>query len=325
MIHSKHMLSAILLGASLALAAGAVLAQGYPAKPVRMVVPYPPGGSADILARTVGQKLSERIGQPVVIENRPGAGASVGAKAVAIAPADGYTLLLGTVSSHAMSPATNAVGYDPVKDFTPIAEIASIPFVVLANPELPVKNIADLIALAKAKPGQVTYASAGSGTSNHLAGELLGMAAGIKMLHVPYKGSAPALNDLLGGQVNTMFDLQLTAMPQIKSGKVRALAMTGAKRSALLPDVPTVREAGIPNYEVTAWFGFFGPAGMPRPVVDRLNTELNAIMRLPDIRSKFAELGVETESGSADEFSAFVRSEAVKWAGVIKAAGIVSQ
>jgi tripartite-type tricarboxylate transporter receptor subunit TctC len=323
MIPCKRVLNALLLVACLA--PGAALAQAYPSKPLRMVVPFPPGGSADILGRSVGQKLGERLGQPVVIDNRPGAGASIGAKAVAEAPADGYTLLLGTVSSHAMSPATNTVGYDPVKDFTPIAEIASIPFVVLVHPGVPVKNIAELVALAKSKPGQVTYASAGSGTSNHLAGELLGMAAGIKMLHVPYKGSAPALNDLLGGQVNAMFDLQLTAMPQIKSGKVRALAMTGAKRSALLPELPTVREAGVPGYEVTAWFGFFGPAGVPKPIVDRLNAELNAIMKLPDIRAKFAELGVETESGSAEEFAGFVRGEAGKWAAVIKAAGIVAQ
>ena len=323
MIPCKRVLNALLLVACFA--PGAALAQAYPSKPLRMVVPFPPGGSADILGRSVGQKLGERLGQPVVIDNRPGAGASIGAKAVAEAPADGYTLLLGTVSSHAMSPATNTVGYDPVKDFTPIAEIASIPFVVLVHPGVPVKNIAELVALAKSKPGQVTYASAGSGTSNHLAGELLGMAAGIKMLHVPYKGSAPALNDLLGGQVNAMFDLQLTAMPQIKSGKVRALAMTGAKRSALLPELPTVREAGVPGYEVTAWFGFFGPAGVPKPIVDRLNAELNAIMKLPDIRAKFAELGVETESGSAEEFAGFVRGEAGKWAAVIKAAGIVAQ
>ena len=323
MIPGKRVLNALLLVPCLA--AGAALAQAYPSKPLRMVVPFPPGGSADILGRSVGQKLGERLGQPVVIDNRPGAGASIGAKAVAEAPADGYTLLLGTVSSHAMSPATNTVGYDPVKDFTPIAEIASIPFVVLVHPGVPVKSIAELVALAKSKPGQVTYASAGSGTSNHLAGELLGMAAGIKMLHVPYKGSAPALNDLLGGQVNAMFDLQLTAMPQIKSGKVRALAMTGAKRSALLPELPTVREAGVPGYEVTAWFGFFGPAGVPKPIVDRLNAELNAIMKLPDIRAKFAELGVETESGSAEEFAGFVRGEAGKWAAVIKAAGIVAQ
>ena len=323
MMRGRRVLNALLLGAGLV--AGAAMAQGYPSKPLRMVVPFPPGGSADILGRSVGQKLGERLGQPVVIDNRPGAGASIGAKAVAEAPADGYTLLLGTVSSHAMSPATNTVGYDPVKDFTPIAEIASIPFVVLVHPGVPVKNIAELVVLAKSKPGQVTYASAGSGTSNHLAGELLGMAAGIKMLHVPYKGSAPALNDLLGGQVNAMFDLQLTAMPQIKSGKVRALAMTGAKRSALLPELPTVREAGVPGYEVTAWFGFFGPAGVPKPIVDRLNAELNAIMKLPDIRAKFAELGVETESGSAEEFAGFVRGEAGKWAAVIKAAGIVAQ
>ena len=314
-----------LLFLTAAVFANVAIAQSYPNKPIHLVVPYPPGGSADILARSVGQKLGERLGQAVIIENRPGAGASIGAKAVAIAPADGYTLLLGTVSSHAMSPVTNAVGYDPVKDFTPIAEIASIPFVVLANLSLPVRNIAELVALAKAKPGQVSYASAGSGTSNHLAGELLSTAANIKMLHVPYKGSAPALSDLLGGQVDTMFDLQLTAMPQIKAGKVRALAITGSKRSALLPEIPTVREAGIPNYEVSAWFGFFGPAGLPKAVVDKLNAELNAILKTSEIQKKFAELGVETESGSAEEFSAFVRSEANKWAGVIKSAGITAQ
>ena len=301
------------------------LAQAYPTKPIRLVVPFPPGGSADILGRSIGQKLGERLGQSVVIDNRPGAGASIGAKAVAVAVADGYTLLLGTVSSHAMSPVTNAVGYDPIKDFTAIAEVASIPFVVLANPNLPVKNIADLVALARAKPGQLTYASAGSGTSNHLAGELLGTAANIRMLHVPYKGSAPALADLLGGQVDTMFDLQLTALPQIKAGKVRALAITGARRSALLPDVPTVMEAGIAGYEVSAWFGFFGPAGMPPAIVDKLNAELNAILKTAEMQKKFAELGVEIESGSPQEFAVFVRSEAGKWAAVIKAAGIAAQ
>jgi tripartite-type tricarboxylate transporter receptor subunit TctC len=315
----------IAVALSVAFAAFApVAAQPFPNKPIKLVVPYPPGGSADILARTVGQGMAERLGQPVVVESRPGAGTAIGAKAVAVAAADGYTLLIGTVSSHAMNPALNdAVGYDPIKDFTAIGRVASIPFVLLAKPDLAAKSLSELLAMERAKPGAISYASAGAGTSNHLAGELLDSMARVKTLHVPYKGSAPALNDLLGGQVDTMFDLQLTALPHIKSGKARALAITSPRRSSLLPDVATVAEQGVPGYDVSAWFGIYGPAGMPQATVEQLNAALVAVLRNSDVRAKLEALGAEPEPGTAAEFAAFTRTEQVKWANVIKGAGIV--
>jgi len=306
--------------ASLALAAQAQSA--YPNHPVVMVVPYPAGGSADILARTVGQKLGERLGQPVVIENRGGAGTAIGARYAAGAAPDGYTLLMGTVSSQAINPAMNKVGYDPVKDFTAVAPVASIPFVLVANPSLPANNVAELIALAKAKPGELGYASAGPGTSNHLAGELLASAAQIQLLHVPYKGSAPALNDVLAGQVPLMFDLQATSAPFVRAGKLKALAVTGKTRSSAMPDVPTVIESGLPGYEVTAWFGVFAPAGLPKAIRDRLNADITAVIQMPDMQKRLRDLGAEPDEGSADAFAAFARGEVGKWAGVVKKAGL---
>ena len=294
----------------------------YPNRPVVLVVPYPAGGSADVLARTVGQKLGERLGQPVVVENRAGAGTAIGAKAVARAAADGYTLLLGTVSSQAINPAMNKVGYDPVADFTAIAPVASIPFVLVANPSVPVASVADVIALAKAKPGELTYASAGPGTSNHLAGELFAGEAGIKLLHVPYKGSAPALSDVLGNHVALMFDLQATAAPHVGAGRLKALAVTGRKRSELLPEVPTMIESGVPGYEVLAWFGLFAPSGVPRPIVDRLHTELTDVLRNDDMRKQLRSLGVEPDYATTDAFAADVKREATKWAATVKSAGL---
>jgi tripartite-type tricarboxylate transporter receptor subunit TctC len=294
----------------------------YPNHPVTMVVPYPAGGSADILARTVGQKLAERLGQPLVIDNRAGAGTAIGAKFVAGAPADGYTLLMGTVSSQAINPAMNKVGYDPLKDFTPIAPLASIPFVLVAHPSFAAKGVAEVVALARANPGELSYASAGLGTSNHLAGELLASAAGVKLLHVPYKGSAPALNDVVAGHVPLMFDLQATALPYVQSGKLKALAMTGKTRSALLPGVPTVIETGLPGYEVSAWFGVFAPAGLPKPVLDRLNTEITAVIGMPDMQKRLHELGAEPEKATADAFAKFAHGEVGKWSVVVKNAGL---
>jgi tripartite-type tricarboxylate transporter receptor subunit TctC len=313
----------LLVAAGAASLALAVQAQGaYPNHPVVMVVPYPAGGSADILARTVGQKLGERLGQPVVIENRGGAGTAIGARYAAGAAPDGYTLLMGTVSSQAINPAMNKVGYDPVKDFTAVAPVASIPFVLVANPSLPANSVADLIALAKAKPGELSYASAGPGTSNHLAGELLASAAGIQLLHVPYKGSAPALNDVLAGQVPLMFDLQATSAPFVRAGKLKALAVTGKKRSSAMPDVPTVIESGLPGYEVTAWFGVFAPAGLPKAIRDRLNADITAVIKTPDMQKRLHDLGAEPDEGSADAFATFARAEVGKWAGVVKKAGL---
>ncbi|HVL58383.1 MAG TPA: tripartite tricarboxylate transporter substrate binding protein [Burkholderiaceae bacterium] len=320
------MLCAIAASATVLAVPGAAHAQEFPSRPIHLIVPFPPGGSADVLGRTIGEALGERLRQRVVVENRPGAGTAIATRYVARAPADGYVLQIGTVSSHAINPGMqDKIGYDPVADFTPISRVASIPFVLLAHPSVPANTLPELIALAKSKPNQLTYASAGAGTSNHLAGEMLNSMAGIKMLHVPYKGSAPALNDLLGGQVNVMFDLQLTALPHIKAGTVRPLALTGAQRSQLLPDLPTVAEAGVKGYEVSAWFGIFGPAGIPKPVAQRLNAEIVAVMADPEVRKRLSAFGAEAESSTIAEFDAFVRSELQKWTKVVKDAGIAGQ
>jgi tripartite-type tricarboxylate transporter receptor subunit TctC len=309
---------------ALALAAcGGAWAQSYPAKAIRFIVPFPPGGSADILARAIGQKAGEGLGQSLVVENRPGAGTAIGAEALAKSPADGYAVMIGTVSSHAINPALNPkLSYDPVKDFTPISLVASIPFAMIVHPSVPAKSVREFISLAKSKPGSLNYSSAGNGTSNHLAGELLKSMAGIEIVHIPYKGSAPALNDLVAGQVSMMFDLVLTAAPHVKSGAVRGLAVTGAKRSAALPDLPTVAESGIAGYEVSAWFGIFAPAGVPQPVTQRLNAEFVKALQQPDLRQRLASQGAEPLTSTPDEFTAYLRSEIAKWTKVVKDSGM---
>lgn len=297
-------------------------AQSFPSKPVALVVPYSPGGSADILARAVGQKLGEKLGQTVVVENKAGAGTAIGARFVAEAPPDGYTLLMGTVSSHAINPAVTKVGYDPVRDFATVAALGSIPFVLVARPDAAFNSVADVIAAAKRDPGRIGYASAGPGTSNHLAGEMFAHAAGVKLLHVPYKGSAPALGDVLAGHVPLMFDLVTTAVPQIRQGKLKALAVTGAQRSPLLPDVPTVAEAGLPGYEVSAWFAVFVPAKVPSPVRKRLSDDAYAVLGTDEMKQRLRDLGMEPDSRDADAFAAYVRSEAEKYGAVVKQAGL---
>jgi tripartite-type tricarboxylate transporter receptor subunit TctC len=294
----------------------------YPSRPITLVVPYPPGGSADILARTVGAELGKRLGQPVVIDNRGGAGTAIGTKIVAGAAPDGYTLLLGTVSSQAINPAMNNVAYDPLKDFTAVSPLASIPFVLVANPDAKIDSVAALIAQAKAKPDGLGYASAGPGTSNHLAGELLASEASIRLFHVPYKGSAPALNDVIAGVVPLMFDLQATTLPYLKSGKLKALAVTTRTRSSLLPDVPTMIESGVPGYEVSAWFGLFAPAGLPTPILDRLNGEVTAILKTPEMTARLRELGAEPESSDPAAYAVYARNETGKWADIIKRYGL---
>jgi tripartite-type tricarboxylate transporter receptor subunit TctC len=314
----RTLLVALLLAGSMPAAA-----QQWPNRAVRLVVPYPPGGSADILARAFGQKLTELGGQPWIIENRAGAGTAIGTLAVAQSAPDGQTFLMGTVSSHAINPTLNRkIGYDPVRDFTPVAPLASIPFALLVHPALPVRNLGELIALARSKPGTLTYSSAGSGTSNHLAGALLDVTAGIQTVHVPYKGSAPALADLLSGQVNMMFDLVLTASPQVRSGTVRALAVSGHERSANLPGVPTFAEAGLPGYEVSAWFGVFGPAGLPPAIVARLAELIAQARSAPDVRERLASQGADPMSGSPTDFARLVRSELDRWGRVVQAAGM---
>ncbi|SJZ39128.1 Tripartite-type tricarboxylate transporter, receptor component TctC [Enhydrobacter aerosaccus] len=322
MTRFSTVLSGIAAVVALVLGVAAQAQSAYPNRPITLVVPYPPGGSADILARTVGAELGKRLGQPVVIDNRGGAGTAIGTKVVASAAPDGYTLLLGTVSSQAINPAMNKVAYDPLKDFTAVSPLASIPFVLAVNPAAKIDSVAALIAQAKAQPDGLSYASAGPGTSNHLAGELLASEAHIRLLHVPYKGSAPALNDVIAGVVPMMFDLQTTTLPYLKSGKLKALAVTSKTRSSLLPDVPTMIESGLPGYEVTAWFGVFAPAGLPAPILARLNTDITDILKTPEMTARLRELGAELESGDPVTYAAYARSESVKWADVIKRYGL---
>jgi len=304
------------------LAAGALWAQSYPARPIRFVVPFAPGGPTDILARAVGQKLTEAFGQTIVIENRGGAGGNIGAELVARSLADGYTMLMGATSTHAINPALyHKLGFDPIKDFAPVSLVANTPSLLAVHPALPVRTIKDLIALAKARPGQLSYASAGNGSSNHLAGVLLSMMAGIDMVHVPYKGSGPALVDVISGQVPMMFNNTASVMPHVTAGKLRAVALASLERSALLPAIPTVAESGLPGFEVRSWHGVFVPAGTPRDVVNRLSTEIVRAVRAADVKTRLNAQGVELVGSSPDEFAEFVKKELVKWAKVVRQSG----
>lgn len=294
----------------------------YPDKPIKLIVPYAPGGTADVMARLLGDNLGKRLGQVVIVDNRPGAGTAIGTKAAALATPDGYTLLFGGVSSQVMNPLINSVPFDPLTSFDPISMVNSLPLVLIAKHDLPVHNFAEFIALAKSKPGSISYASAGAGTSNHLAGELLNKEAGIKMRHIPYKGSAPALNDVLGGQVDVMFDLVLTSAPQIRQSKVTALATTGAERSALLPDVPTLRELGIANGEVDVWQAIFAPKGVPPDILARLNKEIVSILKQPEVQERFAKYGAKAVSSTPEQLDRVVRTDMEKWGQIVKAAGI---
>jgi tripartite-type tricarboxylate transporter receptor subunit TctC len=307
--------SFVLLGAQ------GALAQSYPKKPITIIVPYPPGGPTDIVARVVGQKLGERLGQQVIVDNRRGAGGNIGAALVARAAPDGYTLLLGT-TAHAINPSVfPALNYDILKDFSPVVLLTSLPLVVVTNAAVPAKNVQELVALAKSKEGQLTYASSGNGQSTHLAAELFKTMTGVSMTHVPYKGSAPALTDVAGGQVSVMFDTLLSAMPQIKSGRLKALAVTSAKRSASAPELPTVAESGVPGYEAVAWSGLLAPAHTPPEIVAKLNTEINVILSQPDVQKRFLNDGAEPLGGSPEKFSAHIGSEVRKWAAVAKLSG----
>src|SRR5690606_39123122 len=309
----------------LAAPAGQAVAQEFPTRSITLVVPYPAGGSADILARAIGQKLGASLGQPVVVENKGGAGTAIGTHFVAQAPADGYTLLLGTVSSHAINPAINQVRYDPVNNFALVAPVASTPFALVTPPSSSFHTLADVIAAAKRQPDTLDYASAGPGTSNHLAGEMLANAAGIRLVHVPYRGSAPALVDVMAAHVPLMFDLQTTSAPHIREGKLRALAVTSLQRSALLPDVPTVAESGIPGFEVSAWFAVFAPAKVPAPVLSRLRDAMAAAMQSGDLKQKLRQIGAEPDLRSPQEFATYLKAEVAKYTGVVKTAGLTSR
>ena len=309
------------LGAMFACIALGASAQGYPNRSIRLVVPFPAAGTTDILARAVAQKLTEAFGQSVVVDNRPGAAGNIGSDLVAKSAPDGYTLLMGTVGTHAINPSLYKMPYDHVKDFTPVVLVAGVPNVLVVNPALPVNSVADLIKLAKDKPGQINFASSGSGTSIHLSGELFKTMAGVDMTHVPYKGSAPALIDLVGGQVQIMFDNLPSALPQIKGGRLRAIAVTSLKRAPVLSDIPTISESGLPGFEASSWFGVLAPAGTPAPIVAKLNAEVNKWLQSADAREKLLAQGAEAAGGSPEQFAAHIRAESDKWAKVVKASG----
>ena len=299
-----------LLAGSLLLAAGAAQAQSWPAKPIKLIVPFAPGGGNDNVARIIGTTIAGPLGQPVVIENKPGAGGSLGANEAARAPADGYTLFLGGVGSHALNPAVNPkVGYDPVRDFAPITWIAAAPLTLVVHPSLPVNNVAQLIDYARKNPGKLNFASNGNGSSSQLAAVMFNNMAKTEMVHVPYKGLGPALTDLLAGQVQLMFSSTVAILPHIQSGKLRAIGVTSAKRIPTLPQVPTIAELGLTGYETSSWYGILAPANTPAPVIARLSTEIAKAVQNPEVRAKLASEGAEPVGGTPEVFAAHIRAE----------------
>ncbi len=305
-----------------AMLAGGALAQNYPAKPVRIVVPSSAGGGTDIVARILAPELSKRIGQQVIVDNRPGAGTMIGIEAVAKSPPDGYTLLMGLSTLAINSALYNKVPYDPVKDFAPVTLATASASILVVHPSLPVKTLKDLIAFARARPGQLNYASAGVGTYPHMTYELFLSMAKLKMEHIPYKGTAPAMIDMIAGQVASMAATVLTGMPHIRSGRLRPLGITSLKRSDVAPDIPTVAEAGLPGFESVQWYGLLAPAGTPAPIVGRLHKEMAQILQQPAIRKRFAADAVETVGNTPEEFTRHIAAEIDKWEGVARAAGI---
>ncbi len=303
------------------LAASPACAQDYPNKPLRLVAPFSPGGATDVLARIVGQKLSERMGQPVVVENRVGAGGNIGAEQVAKAAPDGYTLLMGGVPHAIGASLYSKLGYDMVKDLTAVAEVASFPSVIVLHPSLPAKTVKELITLAKTRPGQLNFGSAGNGSPNHLALELFDTMSGVKMTHIPYKGAGQVVGDLLAGQLQLASMGLPVAIPHVQSGKLRAIALTGSTRSPLLPNIPTVAEAGLPGFDVTSWYGVFGPALLPREIVVKLNTEIASAITAPELTERLTALGAEPALKTPAAFAQYVRDEIVKWAKIVKESG----
>ena len=310
----------------LAACAFTVSAQPYPSKPLRFVVPFPPGGSTDLLARRLCERLQASMGQPCVVENKPGAGGAVGSEFVAKAAPDGYTLLLGVTGSHGISVSLNPkLPYHPIKDFAPISMLVSTSLVLVVGPQFPANTLAEYVTYAKGRPEQVTHSSPGNGTSMHLTGEMFNLASGTKLVHVPYKGSAGAVNDLMGGQVQSMFGDFLVVYPQVKGGKIKALAITSSKRHPMLPDVPTIAESGYPGFEALSWQGLFVPAGTPADIVAKLNAETLKALTAEDFRDAFAKQGFTVAGSSPAEFRAFIETEIPKWARIIKAGNVTLQ
>jgi tripartite-type tricarboxylate transporter receptor subunit TctC len=298
------------------------VAQTFPAKAVRVVVPFPPGGPADVLGRMLGQKLAERWNQTVVIDNRAGAAGNIGAEFVARSAADGYTLLLNATSHVVNASMYSKLAFDPLKDFTPVTEVASYMLVLVVHPSVPATTLAQFVALARARPGQISVANTGAGTPTQLAAELFKSTAGINLLQVPYKGAAPANTDLLGGQVIAMFNNPINALPFVKAGKLRALAVTGVQRLSIAPELPTVAESGYPNFEAGTWYGVLGPAQLPPEIVAKIHTDVVAVLRLPDIQQKLGAQGWDSIGNTPAEFAAILKSDFDKWAKVVKAAGL---
>ena len=310
------------LGAFLACAATASAQQAYPSKPIRFIVPFPPGGSTDPTARMIAQKLTEKWGQPVIVDNRPGGNTVIGTEAVAKAASDGYTILLATtpfVTSPSLLP---FLPYDPIKDFDAVATIAKNRHVLVLNPSVAANTLQEFMALAKSKPGQFNYASTGVGGTTHLAGELFNIMAGTKLQHIPYKGSGPALSDLIGGQVQLSFQIPISAIPHVLGGKLKALAITGESRLALLPQVPTFAEAGLPGYDISGWYWIVAPARTPKVIIDKMSGEIAAILAMPDVQENLARQGIEPLVSTPDQFAALIRSEIARYAKIIKTANI---
>ena len=313
--------SAVVLGAGL-LTHTAAMAQAYPSNPVTIVVPFVAGGTTDILARIVGQALTAELGQSVIVDNRAGAGGNIGGAMAAKAPADGYTLFMGTVGTHAINASLyKKMPFDHVKDFAPLSRVAMVPNVLVANPQQPFKTVPEMIAYAKANPGTINFGSPGNGASPHLSGELFNAMAKVELTHIPYTGSAPAVTDLLGNQIAIMFDNLPSVIPHVRSGKLRAIAITTAKRSPELPDVPTIAEAGVPGYEAMSWFGLLAPAATPAPVLAKLSGALAKVLANPEVKKKIVDQGGEPVNETPAQFAAFIQSESVKWGKVVKSSG----
>ena len=312
----------VLAALSTPLPAAAADAPAYPNKSIRIVVPFPPGGIADVICRVFGQKFTETWNQPVVVDNRAGAGGNIGADIIAKAPPDGYTIGIGSIGTHAVNVSLfSKLPFDPVKDFAPVALVMEADGLLVLHPSVPVKTVKELIALARAKPGQLAYASAGNGTAAHLAGELFKALAKIDLVHIPYKGNVPAITDLVGGQTSMLFATMPTVLPLAKAGKLHALAVTGAQRNPAAPEIPAMAET-LPGFEVTNWIGIYAPAGTPADIVAKLNTEIMRIMRLPDVQTRLANEGAKSRPNTPAEFGAFARAETVKWGKVIRDAGV---
>ena len=316
----RNLLVAVLVAGS---AAAPVQAQTFPAKPLRLVVGVPPGGTTDIVARAVGQKLSEQLGQPVVIDNRGGAGGNIGAEAVAKSPPDGYTLFLATIGTMAINQLLyKEMPFDTMRDFAPVSQLTSMPQVMVIHPSIPATTAQEFVAHAKRPGVQLNFGSGGTGTATHLAGELFAHMAGIKMSHVPYKGNGPAMTDLLGGRVSAMYDQIVTALPHVRTGKLRALGVTTATRAAIAPEIPTLAEAGLKGYEVTTWHGLLAPAGTPAPILVRLSQEVARALQSPEVTQRFAANGAEPVASTPAQFGDFMRAEIRKWTDTVRAAGL---